>query len=119
MRRLRERRALPGGSREEIDDVHATPALTRVARRTYSRRMSTSRVREIWRHRERGDAYLVELESDRVVSAEGPLTEDQLGEDALAWKQAAEGRAAAFTPEAADLDGRRNEFERERAEAPM
>jgi hypothetical protein len=80
--------------------------------------MSTSRVREIWRHRERGDAYLVELEGDRVVSADGPLAEDQLGERALAWKQAAAGRGPAFTPEAAELDGRRHEFDRERVEAP-
>jgi hypothetical protein len=80
--------------------------------------MSTSRVREIWRHRERGDAYLVEVEGDRVVSAEGPLSGDQLSERALAWKQAAGGRAPAFTPDAAELDGRRDEFERERVEAP-
>jgi hypothetical protein len=80
--------------------------------------MSTSRVREIWRHREQDDAYLVEVEGDRVVSAEGPLTADQLGERALAWKQAAAGRAPAFTPEAADLDRRRDEFARERVEAP-
>jgi hypothetical protein len=80
--------------------------------------MSTSRVREIWRHREEGDAYLVELEGGRVVNAEGPLTEDQLGERALAWKQAAAGRVPAFTAEAADLDRRREEFQRERVEAP-
>jgi hypothetical protein len=80
--------------------------------------MSTSRVREIWRHRKRGDAYLVELEDDRVVSAEGPLTEGELGDDALAWKQASQGRTPAFTPEAAGLERRRDEFDRERVEAP-
>jgi hypothetical protein len=80
--------------------------------------MSTNRVREIWRHRAERDAYLVELDGDRVMSAEGPLTDDQLGERALAWKQAAAGRAPAFTPEAAELDRRRDEFDRERVEAP-
>ena len=80
--------------------------------------MATSRAREIWRHRETGEAYLVEVEEERVVSASGPLTEDQLGEDALAWKQAAAGREPAFTPEAAALEERRGEFDRERVEAP-
>lgn len=80
--------------------------------------MSTSRAREIWRHRERRDAFLVELEGDRVVSAEGPLGEDELGERALAWKQAAAGRTPAFTAAAAELESRRDEFERERVEAP-
>jgi hypothetical protein len=76
--------------------------------------VSVDRVRELWRHRETGEAWLVELEGDRVVAASGPLTADQLGEDALAYKQAAEGRAPAFTEEAARLDGRRDEFDRER-----
>ena len=80
--------------------------------------MSTSRTREIWRHRKTGEAYLVEIEEERVVSASGPLTEEQVREDALAWKQAAAGRAPAFTPEAAALDGRRDEYDRERVETP-
>jgi len=75
--------------------------------------MSTSRAREIWRHRETGEAYLVELEGDRVVSANGPVGEDELRDEALAYKHAAQGRSPAFTPEAAALDGRRGEFDRE------
>ncbi len=77
-----------------------------------------SRARELWRNRETGEAYLVELEGDRVVSAEGPLSEDQLGDDALAYKHAAHGRSPAFSEDAADLDRRRDEFEHERVEAP-
>ena len=79
--------------------------------------MSTSRDREIWRHRETGEAYLVELEGGRVVSANGPVGEDELGEDALAYKHAAQGRSPAFTAEATELDRRRDEFEREPLEA--
>ncbi len=80
--------------------------------------MSVSRARELWRHRETGEAWLVETEGDRVVSASGPLTRDQLEEEALAYKHAAQGRAPAFTEEAADLDRRRGEFDRERLEPP-
>jgi hypothetical protein len=78
--------------------------------------MSTSRTREVWRHRETGEVYLVELEGDRVLSSNGPLTEDQLRDDALAYKHAAQGRTPAFAPEAAEIDRRRNEFDRERLE---
>ena len=74
--------------------------------------MSTSRAREIWRHRATGDAYLAELEDGRVVAASGPLGEDELRDEALAYKHAAQGRSPAFTPEAADLDRRREEFDR-------
>ena len=80
--------------------------------------MSVSRVRELWRHRETGEAYLVELEGDRVLAAEGPLSDDQLREDALAYKHAAHGRAPAFGEDAADLERRRDDFERQRVEAP-
>jgi hypothetical protein len=76
-------------------------------------RVSTSRVRELWRHRESGDAFLVEVEDGRVVAAEGPLAADELTDEALALRRAAQGRSPSFTPEAADLDGRRHEFERE------
>jgi hypothetical protein len=74
--------------------------------------VSTSRAREVWRHRETGEAYLVEVEDGRVVVANGPLGEDELREDALAYKHAAQGRSPAFTSEAADLDRRREEFDR-------
>ncbi len=80
--------------------------------------MSTSRAREVWRHRETGEAYLVELEDGRVVSANGPVGEDELGGEALAYKHAAQGRSPAFTAEAAELDGRRDEFDREPLDAP-
>jgi hypothetical protein len=75
--------------------------------------METSRRRELWRHRETGEAFLVELEEDRVVSGEGPLDADELDDDALAYKQAASGRSPAFTGQAAELERRRDEFDRE------
>ncbi len=78
--------------------------------------MSTSRARELWRHRETGERWLVELEDDRVVSASGPLAGDELGEDALAFKEAAHGRTPAYDSGTADLARRRAEFERERVE---
>ncbi len=80
--------------------------------------MSTSRAREIWRERETGTAYLVEIEGGRVVSANGPLAEDELRDEALAYRHAAQGRSPAFTSEAAELDRRRGEFDREPLEAP-
>ena len=79
--------------------------------------MSTSRSREIWRHRD-GDAYLVELEDDRVLAATGPVGEDELGAAATAWKDASLGRSPAFSPEAADLERRRDQFTREPLERP-
>ncbi len=75
--------------------------------------MSANRARELWRSREGGETYLVELEGDRVVSAEGPLAEDELTPDSLAVRQAAQGRSPAFTAEAADLERRRDAFVRE------
>jgi hypothetical protein len=80
--------------------------------------MSTSRAREVWRHRETGEIYLVELEDDRVLSSNGPVTEDQVREEALAYKHAAQGRTPAFSSEAAELDRRRDEFHRERLQPP-
>lgn len=77
----------------------------------------TSRSREIWRHRD-GDTYLVELEDDRVLSANGPVGPDELAAEATAWKDAALGRSPAYSPEAADLERRRDEFTREPLERP-
>ncbi len=80
--------------------------------------MSTSRAREIWRERETGAAYLVELEDGRVVSANGPLGEDELRDEALAYKHAAQGRSPGFTTEAAELERRREDFDREPLPGP-
>ena len=80
--------------------------------------MSVSRVRELWRDRKTGEAWLVETEGGRVVSANGPVGEDEVGNDALAYKHAAQGRSPAFTETAAELDRRRDEFERKRLDAP-
>jgi hypothetical protein len=79
--------------------------------------MSTSRARELWRHRESGEAYLVEVEGERVVSANGPLTEDEVSEAALEYKQAAHGRTPAYDAQTAAVAERREEFERERLDA--
>lgn len=79
--------------------------------------MSIGRVRELWRHRATGEIYLVELEGERVVSAGGPLTEDQVSEGALEYKQAAHGRTPAYDADAVELDRRRNEYHRERLAA--
>jgi hypothetical protein len=78
--------------------------------------MATNRIRELWRRRDGGQAYLVELEEDRVVAADGPLAAGELTEEALALRRAAQGRSPSFTAEAAELDRRRDEFERERLE---
>lgn len=76
--------------------------------------MATDRVRELWRRREGGDAYLVEVSEERVVAAEGPLSDEELTEESLAMRRAAQGRSPAFTAEAAELERRRDEFDRER-----
>jgi hypothetical protein len=73
--------------------------------------MADERVREIWRHRESGEHYIVELELDRVVAAHGPIPEDELDPDAIAMKTAAHGRSPAFSEEAARLEECRDEFE--------
>ncbi|MBD0290387.1 MAG: hypothetical protein ICV74_03950 [Thermoleophilia bacterium] len=78
--------------------------------------MSTSRARELWRHRASGEAYLVDLEEGRVASADGPLAPDELTPESLAMRRASQGRGQAYTMEAAELDRRRDEFDRERLE---
>ena len=78
--------------------------------------MTGDRSRELWRHRESGDAYLVELEEGKVVSGDGPLAEDELTRESLAMRRASQGRSPAFTEEAAELERRRNEFDRQRLE---
>jgi hypothetical protein len=80
--------------------------------------VSTSRTREIWRHRGTGDAYLVELEGDRVVAANGPVTEDQLRDEALAYKHAAQGRTPAYDEQATALERQRDDFDREPLREP-
>lgn len=75
--------------------------------------MSTRRERELWRDRETGERWLVELEDGRVLAASGPVSDDELSGDALAFKEAAHGRTPAFSEEAAELERRRDEFERE------
>ena len=74
--------------------------------------MADERLRELWRHRESGELYLVELQDERVVSAHGPLGEDEAGAESLAWRTASHGRSAAFSPEATRLEERRDEYER-------
>lgn len=76
--------------------------------------MSTSRAREIWRNRASGEAYLVEVEGERVVSAEGPLAEDELTRDSLSMRRAAQGRSPGYTEESVELERSREDFERER-----
>lgn len=75
--------------------------------------MADERVREIWRHRESGERWIVELEQDRVVAAHGPLADDDDDPEAIAMKTAAHGRSPAFSEEAARLERSRDEFERE------
>ena len=79
--------------------------------------METGRSREIWRH-SGGEAYLVELEDERVLAVHGPVGEGELDAAATAWKDASLGRSPAFSPEAAELDRRRDEFSREPLERP-
>jgi hypothetical protein len=74
--------------------------------------VSTNRTRELWTDRERGGAYLVELEDDRVLAAQGPIDPSHLDEIGRAWTAPTDGRAAAFTSLAAELERRRHVFER-------
>jgi hypothetical protein len=74
------------------------------------------RARELWRRRSDGAAYLVELEDDRVLAADGPLVEDELSRESLALRRASQGRSAAFTAEAAELDAHRGDYDRQRLE---
>jgi hypothetical protein len=80
--------------------------------------VSTQRARELWRHRESGELYIVEVEEGRIVAANGPVTEDQVRDDALAYKHAGQGRTPAYDQQTADLEDRREEFDREPLPAP-
>ncbi|MBA2536280.1 MAG: hypothetical protein H0V20_02455 [Actinobacteria bacterium] len=80
--------------------------------------MSNRRSLELWHHRETGELYIVEVDDDRVLAVNGPVTEDQIREDALAYKQAAQGRTPAYDEQTADVERRRAEFDRERLEPP-
>ena len=80
--------------------------------------MSTRRARELWRHRETGERYLVEVEEGRVISAHGPLSDEQLSDANLAFAQIGHGRMPAFTEQASELERRRDEFESEAVDAP-
>jgi hypothetical protein len=80
--------------------------------------MSTERSRELWRHRQSGELYIVEVENDRVLAAYGPVTEDEVQEDALAYKQAAQGRTPAYDEKTADVERRRAEFDQDPLETP-
>lgn len=75
--------------------------------------MSTNRTRELWRDRSTGESFVVEREDDRVLAAEGPVDPatslDELGQ---AWSAPTDGRVAAFTSLATDLERRRGDFER-------
>jgi hypothetical protein len=74
--------------------------------------VSTNRTRELWRDRASGETFVVELEADRVLSAQGPVDPGRLSDvDAIATEAAA-GRTPAFTERASDLEQRRDEFER-------
>jgi len=75
--------------------------------------VSTSRTRELWRDRPGGEAYVVELEDGRVVAAHGPVDPARFNEAGRAWTSPSDGRAAAFTDLASDLESRRDDFERE------
>jgi hypothetical protein len=76
--------------------------------------MEAGRARELWRHRENDERFIVELDEGHVVAAHGPLAEDQVDAAHLAYAEAAHGRTPAYTGEAAELDRRQDEFERER-----
>jgi hypothetical protein len=74
--------------------------------------VSTTRTRELWIDRLSGDAFVVELERERVVAAEGPVDPEDLDPVQLVWTAPSEGRLPAFTELAADLDHRRGDFAR-------
>jgi hypothetical protein len=106
---------------EELEDLSLGSATNKTARWSSSHGasgenapMATGRTRELWRHRENEERFIVELEGDRVVAAHGPLTEHEVEEARLAFAHAAHGRTPAYTGEAGELDRRRDEFQRER-----
>jgi hypothetical protein len=74
--------------------------------------VSTSRTRELWRDRASGESFVVEIEDDRVLAAHGPVDPASLADLGQAWSAPTDGRAAAFTSLAADLERRRSDFER-------
>jgi hypothetical protein len=59
--------------------------------------VSTNRTRELWTDRERSGAYVVELEDDRVLAAQGPIDPSRLDDIGRAWTAPTDGRAPAFT----------------------
>src|SRR5688572_20658027 len=59
--------AQDGGPRARRYPLHGPVAHRRILLHT----MGTNRIRELWRQRGGGQTYLVELEEDRVVAAEG------------------------------------------------
>lgn len=103
-----------GGLKVVRDGAHIGRLPGRVLRHTP--RVTGDRARELWQHRESGEAFLVELEDERVLSADGPLSGDELTREALDLRRAAQGRSPAFTEEAVDLERRRHEFDRRRLE---
>jgi hypothetical protein len=74
--------------------------------------VSTNRTRELWTDRKRGRVYMVELEDDRILAAQGPIDPSHLDEIGRVWTAPTDGRAAAFTRLAGELERRRDEFER-------
>ena len=74
--------------------------------------MSISRMRELWIDRSSGDAFFVEVEGERVLSAEGPVDPGELDPVHLVWSAASQGRGQSFTELAADLGRRRKDFAR-------
>ena len=69
-------------------------------------------MRELWVDRASGDAFVVELENDRVVAAEGPVDPEDLDPIQQAWTAPSRGRAPALTGLATDLHRRRDAFAR-------
>jgi hypothetical protein len=74
--------------------------------------VSTSRRRELWEDRSSGETFVVELEGDRVLAAEGPVDPKDLDRVHAIWTEASHGRMPAFSGLATDLDRRREEFDR-------
>jgi hypothetical protein len=69
------------------------------------------RKRELWRERESGELFVVELEGGRVASAHGPLAPEDARDIDLALAQIAHARTAAFDETAERLERERDRFE--------
>jgi hypothetical protein len=69
------------------------------------------REREVWRHRESGELFVVELEGGRVAAVHGPVAPEELTDDMLAFRRASHGRTPAFTEEAVRIEERRDDYE--------